>query len=583
MVSSCGRFLLIYNGEIYSHAEIKNDLSKIGRMVRGQSDTEVIVEAFSKWGIISTIGRMNGMFALAVFDKKDNRLTLVRDRLGIKPLYWGRANGYLIFSSELKSFHQFRTWKPELDRNSIASYMRHNYIGAPQTIYKDIFKLEPGSILEVTTGTEPRTKKYWDLKDVAQAKMNSRKINAADAILEIEDLMSDSVNRRLVSDVPIGSLLSGGIDSSLVTALMTENSRGKIKTFSVGFSSQGFNEAPFAKEISDHLDTDHTEIYANPTDALNLVESLPEMYDEPFSDSSQIPTALICALTREHVSVVLSGDGGDELFGGYNRYLVGNKLEKNMKRFPRIGKQLVAILLNKLPENLLNRLGHSAPGRFKINQLGHKVKKLAAVAASSDPDEMYRSMLTHWDTPSNVVINSNEYKGEVWDPALKTRFPDFLDRMQILDSLTYLPDDILTKVDRASMAVGLEARIPLLDYRLVEASWALPREMKIRNGVSKWIMRQILYRRVPQHLIDRPKMGFGVPLAEWLRGPLREWAEALLDENMLRQQGIFDVFEVRGHWTRHLSGENWAYLIWDVLMFQSWITHQNNKYKWKPA
>ena len=583
MSSSCGRFTLIYNGEIYTHIEIRNELLKGGQIVRGQSDTAVILEAFSKWGITSTLEKLNGMFAIAVFDRKEHRLTLIRDRLGIKPLYWGKTNGYLVFGSELKSFHHFKQWKPVLDRNSLASYMRHNYIGAPHTIFKGMSKLEAGSILEVRLGGKIKTSRYWNLKEVAEKNIKTRDISCKDHLERIESLISDSVRRRLVSDVPVGSLLSGGIDSSLVTALMAENSKTKVKTFSVGFTDRGFNEAPFAREIANYLDTDHNEIYAGPNDALNLVNALPEMYDEPFSDSSQIPTALIFALTRKHVSVVLSGDGGDELFGGYNRYLMAQKLEAGMNFLPYSGKKLIAQALNTLPEKFLDLLGHSAPGRLKINQLGHKIKKLSRATSTNYVDDMYRSMLTHWEEPSKIVLLSKEYKGLIWDNTFKDKFPDFLDRMQLLDSLTYLPDDILTKVDRASMAVGLEARVPLLDYRLVEAAWGLPKEMKIHKGISKKILREILYKKVPKKLLDRPKMGFGIPLAEWLRGPLRDWTESLLNQREMLQQGIFDVQEIQQRWRRHLAGENWAYLIWDVLMFQAWLNHQEKKYGWKPS
>ena len=572
MTSSCGRYVIVYNGEVYSHLEIARDLEPTGRPLRGTSDTEIILEACAEWGVEAAVLRLIGMFAFALYDKQTGQLVLVRDRLGIKPLYWGIVNGLLMFGSELKALRAVPGWEPRIDRNALAAFMRHNYIPAPHTIYQGIRKLEPGTLLKTGPDGSIKIERYWDLRAIVEKSVKRRK-SASDAVslAELDALLSDAVRRRMVSDVPLGTLLSGGIDSSLVTALMVENSDRPIKTFSIGFAEKGFDEAPFAKAIAKHLGTDHTELYVEPGHALELVDKLPYWYDEPFADSSQIPTAMVCELTRKHVTVVLSGDGGDELFAGYDRYHIGLDMWNRANIAPQIMRKLVAQGLLSQPASRLDALGQVLPARFRRNQLGDKLHKFAHAILLEDPDDMYRRMLSHWHEPDETVIGASEAKGILWDDSVRKTVPDFLDRMQFLDTVTYLPDDILTKVDRASMSVALEARVPLLDHRVVEKAWSMPKEMKLRNGETKWALRQLLYKRVPRDLIDRPKMGFGVPFADWIRGPLRDWAENLLDRKRLESQGLFNADPIRERWEAHLSGINWGYPLWNVLMAQAWI------------
>lgn len=572
MTSSCGRYVIVYNGEVYSHTEIACDLERTSRKLKGSSDTEIILEACAEWGVDKVLPRLNGMFGLALFDKDTGTLVLLRDRLGIKPVYWGIVNGLLMFGSELKALRAVPGWEPRIDRNALAAFMRHNYIPAPHTIYQGIRKLEPGTLLKTGPDGSIKIERYWNLRAIVEKSVKRRK-RASDAVslTELDSLLSDAVRRRMVSDVPLGTLLSGGIDSSLVTALMVENSDRPIKTFSIGFAEKGFDEAPFAKAIAKHLGTDHTELYVEPGHALELVDKLPYWYDEPFADSSQIPTAMVCELTRKYVTVVLSGDGGDELFAGYDRYHIGLDMWNRANLAPRIIQKLVAQGLLSQPASRLDALGQVLPARFRRNQLGDKLHKFAHAILLEDPDDMYRRMLSHWHEPDEMVIGASEAKGILWDDSVRKTVPDFLERMQFLDTVTYLPDDILTKVDRASMSVALEARVPLLDHRVVEKAWSMPKEMKLRNGEAKWALRQLLYKRVPRDLIDRPKMGFGVPIADWIRGPLRDWAENLLDRKRLESQGLFNTDPIRERWEAHLSGINWGYPLWDVLMAQAWI------------
>ena len=576
MRSSCGRFIIVYNGEIYSNKELAQELAACGRVLKSTSDTELIVEAFAEWGVKGALPRLNGMFAIAAFDTNTRTLHLLRDRLGIKPLYWSYSDGKIIFGSELKALKALRKWKFEINENSLASFMRHNYIPAPNTIYKNVFKLEPGTRITISQNGEPEITHYWNFLDVARkASQNLHETSSGQIVEDLEKLLQDSVRRRMVSDVPIGALLSGGIDSSTISALMAETAvHRKIQTFSIGFLEKGYDEAPYAKAVAEHLQTEHTELYATPQDAIELVERMPVIYDEPFADSSQIPTALVSILTKRHVTVVLSGDGGDELFAGYNRYNAGYQLATRVNKFPPILREVFSRCLSLLPTKLLTIAGHAMPGRLQINQLGHKIAKVAELSKNQDVDEIYRSMISHWQQPEDLVPRAKEHKGILWDKSISTNFPNFLDRMQALDTMTYLPDDILTKVDRASMAVGLEARVPFLDHRVVEYAWHIPRELKINSGQSKWPLRQILAKRIPKHLIERPKMGFGVPLDDWLRGPLKDWGYDLLDKQKLINQSFLNADLVRKKWQLHQGGENHAYSLWNVLMFQSWLHNQ---------
>jgi asparagine synthase (glutamine-hydrolysing) len=512
------------------------------------------------------------MFAIALYDRQTGELVLVRDRLGIKPIYWSASNGLLCFGSELKALRAMPDWTPTVDRAALASFMRHNYIPAPLSIYKGVNKLQPGTLLRAGRDGSVEIKTYWDLRSIVEmAVAKAEAIGDEEAINRLDMLLADAVERRLVADVPIGALLSGGVDSTLVSALMTETAAGKVNTFSIGFAEKGFDEAPYAREIARHLGTDHTELYAEARHALDMVEKLPTWYDEPFADSSQLPTALVCELTRQHVAVVLSGDGGDELFAGYQRYQLALDMWGGSKRAPSSLRNGLARGLLALPPEMLDSLGERLPSRFRRASLGSKAQQYASAVLGNDPDVLYRRMLSHWHEPESIVIDGNEMKGVLWDQSLRNTVPDFLDRMMLLDTLTYLPDDILTKVDRASMSVALEARVPLLDHRVVEFAWSLPRHLKVRDGVTKWALREVLYRRVPRRLVERPKMGFGVPISEWLRGPLRSWAEELLSEKRLSQQALFNPSLIRERWQAHLEGTNWAYPLWNVLMAQAWL------------
>ncbi len=572
MVSSCGRYVIVYNGEVYSQAEIARDLEGTGRRLRGHSDTEVILEGCAEWGVDNLVPRLIGMFAFALFDQQSREIVLVRDRLGIKPLYWGLDDGMLMFASELKPMRQVPGWSPQLDRDALVAFMRHNYIPAPRTIYRGMQKLQPGTWLRFGQDGIPVVRRFWDLRATAEAAVKlPREIDDTTAIDRLDALLRDAVRRRLVADVPIGALLSGGIDSSLVAALMAEEAGRRINTYAVGFAENGYDEAPYARAVARHIGTDHTELYASADHALALVEQLPRMYDEPFADASQLPTALVCALTRQHVTVALSGDGGDELFAGYSRYLRMLHLWRRIGAAPLPLRRIAAKGVHAIPETIIDAAAERLPARWRRSELGSRLRHVAASAAQDDPGELYRNMISHWPDPERLVLGGSEPKGILWDASLKQSIPDMLERMMLLDTLTYLPDDILTKVDRASMAVGLEARVPLLDHRVVEFAWSLPRHMKLRDGVTKWALREVLYRRVPRALLERPKMGFGVPLAGWLRGPLRAWAEGLLDQSRLEQQGVFDVMQVRRCWQSHLSGTNCEGALWNVLMVQAWL------------
>lgn len=572
MVSASGRLVIAFNGEIYSYPEIRRELIREGIGFRGNSDTEVILEAFEHWGIDRTLERMIGMFAIALWDRQSSQLYLIRDRVGIKPLYWGVVDRTLIFGSELKALTAYPHWQPALDRDAIASFLRHNYILGPRSIYQGIEKLAPGSYLTYRPGEAPNHTQYWDFRKLAiEASAARQPVAQRDAEDRLDELLRDAVKRRMVADVPLGALLSGGIDSSLVTALMQAQSDRPVRTFSIGFTEAQFNEAPYAADIAKHLGTEHTELYVAPEHALEVIPNLAQWYDEPFADASQVPTLLVCELTRKHVTVALSGDGGDELFAGYNRYVYGQRLWNRISLLPTPIRKALAAAILQTPERALNTLAKIIPRKSRPNQFGHKAHKVANAMTWRDADSLYREILTHWDEPAQMVYGSQEPKGALWDPAYQKLMPDFTERMQFFDTITYLPDDILTKVDRASMAASLEARVPLLDHRVVEFAWSLPLHMKLHRGRSKILLRKVLDRYVPRQLIERPKMGFGVPLDSWLRGPLRDWAESLLDESRLKDQGILDPQPIRDKWQSHLQGKNWSYPLWDVLMLQAWL------------
>jgi len=571
MVSANGRWVLTYNGEVYNAEELRPALEALGVVFRGHSDTEVMLEAFAHWGVEATLPRLIGMFAFALWDKEERRLYLVRDRLGIKPLYWGWFGGLLLFGSELKALRAHKGWTPEIDRDSLASFMRHNYVPGPWSIYRGVSKLPPGCLAVFSPGQEPEVRAYWSLADVARDGLANRTaMSETEATDALEALLGDAVKRRMVADVPLGAFLSGGIDSSVVVALMQAQSNRPVRTFSIGFHEHGYNEATYAKDVAAHLGTDHTELYVDPAHARDVIPRLPDMFDEPFADSSQIPTYLVSEMTRRHVTVALSGDGGDELFAGYVRYFQAMKLFPVLSRVPAGGRGAVSAMIRSLSPSVWTSLFRLVPGRWRMPQPGDRMHKLAGIL-NETPDGYYRHLISHWAEPEKLVRNAREHCGLLWDPTLRERIPDPIERMQYLDTLTYMPDDILTKVDRASMAVSLEARVPLIDHRVVAFAWTLPMSLKVRDGTGKWLLRQVLARHVPATLFERPKMGFGVPIDGWLRGPLRDWAEDLISEKRLAAEGFFDPAMVREKWAQHLTGRvNHQYLLWDVLMFQAW-------------
>jgi asparagine synthase (glutamine-hydrolysing) len=571
MHSADGRYVIVYNGEVYSHAAIRAEIEATGHRFRGHSDTEIILESIARVGMRATVDRLIGMFALAVWDRKTRTLMLVRDRLGIKPIYWAKFSGLFMFGSELKALRQHPGWTPRIRPEAVATFLRHNYIPAPETIYEGVYKLEPGRMLTLRFDGKVQIEPFWDARQVALGGSRDR-LAEDDATLtnRLESLLIDAVRTRMIADVPLGAFLSGGIDSSTVVALMRAANSGPVKTFSIGFEQTGFNEAPHAAAVAKHLGTEHTELTVTSQEALDVIPKLADMFDEPFADSSQIPTYLVSAMTRKYVTVALSGDGGDELFSGYNRYQLTKRFWQALSLIPSPVRTALAGTFTSLRAERWDRLFEMLPHKMSPPQPGDKIHKLASVLELSSSDELYRRLISHW-TPAQVVPTTPELHGILWDETVRKDFPNLLDRMQFLDLVTYLPDDILTKVDRASMAIALEARVPLLDHRVVELAWRLPHSAKIRGGTTKWLLRQVLYRHVPKQLVERPKMGFAVPLAEWLRGPLRDWAEALLSQRRLSETDFLNRDIIRRYWSEHLSGKrNWQYLLWDVLMFEAW-------------
>ncbi len=586
MTSACGRYVIVFNGEIYNHLELRGLLSSTltDDLWRGHSDTETLLAGFSIWGIRTTVERSVGMFAFAVWDKSERKLVLGRDRLGEKPLYYGwqgrGSDACFLFGSEIKSLEAHPACEADINREALCLLMRYGYIPAPHSIYRGIYKLLPGHLLTVSLRQrEPVAEAYWSLQAIAESGVRGPLSGSVEQITdELENLLKSAIRQQMISDVPLGAFLSGGIDSSTVVALMQAQSTQSVKTFSIGFSEEGYDEATHARAVARHLGTDHTELYVTHRQALDVIPKLPGLYSEPFSDSSQIPTFLVSQLARRKVTVSLSGDGGDELFAGYNRYVQTRNLWGKMSRLPQSLRGTAAGMIGLVPISawnvLLKPVKTLLPEFLQLSNAGEKLYKGATVLGAQSINDLYRQLVSHWE-PDRLVIGGKEPLTCLTGDNLSIAGLNDIQRMMALDSITYLPDDILVKVDRAAMGASLESRVPFLDHRVVEFAWRLPQELKLRDGVGKWILRQVLYRHVPKELVERPKMGFGVPIDRWLRGPLRDWAEDLLDESRLRREGFFNPLPIRQKWAQHLSGKrNWQHHLWDVLMFQAWLQHQ---------
>ena len=582
MASTNDRYVIVFNGEIYNHLGLRSQLehSRQAPSWRGHSDTETLLAGFSAWGIESTLVKSVGMFAFAVWDKQMRTLTLGRDRLGEKPLYYGWQGNTFLFGSELKALRAHPAFRSSIDRDALASFMRYSYIPAPKSIYHSIQKLPPGTLLTVDAKNSATSKPvpYWSLREVARRGVQTPFAGSErDALQKLEAHLSDAVAIEQISDVPLGAFLSGGVDSSAIVALMQMQSNRPVRTFTIGFNDQEYNEAVHAKAVARHLGTDHTELYVNPQEAMAVIPRLPTLYDEPFADPSQIPTFLVCQLARHTVKVGLTGDGGDELFGGYNRYVWASRLLK----YPTVLRQMLARGLTALTPAQWDRVYKAVrlilPSLLRARTPGDKVQKFASLLCARSDAAIYQRLVSAWMSPDAVVIDGNDHSDftGVWEELADLGAVEH--QMMVLDACSYLPDDILCKVDRAAMGVSLETRVPYLDHRLIEFVWSLPLTMKLKRDhqKGKWILRQLLYKYIPKKLIDRPKMGFGVPIDAWLRGPLRAWAEDLIDGNRLRRENFFDPGPIQRIWIEHLSGKrNWQYQLWNVLMFQSWLAQQ---------
>lgn len=569
MGSACGRYVITYNGEVYNSVELRQELAHRNIAWRGHSDTETMLEAIAAWGVEAAVAKFIGMFAFALWDRAEDRLYLGRDRFGIKPLYWTVQQGCLLFGSELKALTASRFCSARVDARALASYMRFAYVPAPMTIYEGIHKLEPARILAIRGPTEMAMTQYWNLRAIAARGLSAPRQDLDDdtAVESLDALLRDAVRRRMIADVPLGAFLSGGIDSSAVVAMMQAQSAKPIQTFTIGFDEAGYDESAHAQAVAAHLGTDHTELRLSPAEAQAVIPDLPAMYDEPFADSSQIPTFLVSRLARSKVIVSLSGDGGDELFAGYGRYQWAESVVGSMGALPGVVGRVLGCTAGAVPGAVWDR----ALRLVGIRNGGARVRNMLDLLDMRDPDQVIRSAMSTWRRPEEVVPAAAEYRTLLWDRTMAGDFPQLTERMQVADSLTYLPDDILTKVDRASMAVGLEARVPLIDHRVAEFAFTLPARFRVRGAESKWILRQVLYKYVPKPLIDRPKMGFGVPIGQWLRGPLRDWSETLLAERALEKDGLLAAAPIRVAWQQHLAGtHDWTPRLWTVLMYQSW-------------
>lgn len=572
MVSKSGNLAVSFNGEIYNYRSLRDDLVKRGSAFSSGSDTEVLLEACDTWGVEAATERLVGMFSFAIWNRVSSELKIVRDRLGIKPMYWALLKGSLVFGSELRAIRCHPAFEARVNFDALALYLRRSCVPAPYSIYQNVYKLEPGHVLTYNGRQAPTIKPFWSVAEAIETDSRALSgISDQEGIDLVDQRLREAVRSRMVADVPFGAFLSGGVDSSTVVALMQDQSQDPVRTFSLGFSEPDHNEAPMAASVARHLGTQHTELYVTPADALDVIPELPHIYDEPFADSSQIPTYLVSSLARRHVTVAMSGDGGDEVFGGYNRHRLANSTAVRILDLPQSVRLQAARALLAVRTDTWRWLADHGPSTLRTKQFPEKIHKAARVLEAEDVDELYEFLTTHWFDAEAVVLGSRPSSRRIAD-GVPPSLVDPMSRVMYLDTINYLPDDILTKVDRASMSVSLEARVPLIDHRLVELMWHLPRRFRIRRGVTKWALRRVLYRYVPPRLIDRPKQGFGMPIGLWLRGPLREWAEALLDSSRLRQEGYFDPALIRSAWADHLAGRTtWEHHLWDVLMFQAWL------------
>jgi asparagine synthase (glutamine-hydrolysing) len=581
MISNNGQFVIVFNGEIYNHLILRKEIERIktNHQWLSGSDTETILCGFELWGIHETIQKCTGMFGFAVWCNKNKELVLGRDRLGEKPVYYGwqgeSHDRVFLFGSELKAFQKHPSFQKEIDRDSVSSFLRYSYVPAPNSIYKNIFKLLPGHMLKVSQRNQkPEMTEYWSATPIAQQNHKLSFASDSEAIDSLDELLRSSVKQQMIADVPIGSFLSGGIDSSVTTSLMQEQSMEKIKTFTIGFDQKGFNEAEHAKAVAKHLNTDHAELYIDSQDLLNVIPRLSELYDEPFGDSSQIPTYLISKFAKQTVTVALSGDGGDELFCGYNRYKITDKYWKKLKIIPPFLRRILANSILKISPQQIDKMYSLFSRNAQYANFSDKVLKGSNVIASQDIADLYVGLISACNDPNSLVIDGIESNKFLHSKLSTLRNLDDLSLMMLMDLLTYLPDDILTKVDRAAMGVSLETRVPMLNHQIVEFAMQLPQEYKLRDNQTKWLLREVLYRRVPKELIDRPKAGFAIPIGFWLRTSLKDWADDLLSESSIHEQGFFHAVKIRERWQQHLSGtHNWEHFLWNILMFQSW--HKN--------